>query len=170
MKKITCFIALLCAVGMLGVTSYDNPAIVKETPANGILIDTHVSQVPGSNPEPIFIAQQSDEPLEVTLFGVPVIGSGTPYRYTASVSGADETVNYKWYYRKDPTFIWVFHTDTDGSDHTHTFYNDSGNFPNQQIKVVATSNNESDFDIITVQVKACPDPNPPTPYPCLPRN
>lgn len=119
---------------------------------NGIVTDGTVSGDPDSNPDPIAVR---DLPLSVQVSGPHGVSDGQTAYFSASVSNAEGSVNYQWYYRQETYSSWIA-DGNNSSTYTHTFRSASGGeTAHSAVKVEVTSAGEAASDIHSVDVYGC---------------
>ncbi|NGP88617.1 S8 family serine peptidase [Fodinibius halophilus] len=120
---------------------------------NGIATDGYVSSDPDGTADPIVVADQ-DLPLSVNVSGPGYVNSGELGMFYSSVSNAEGSVSYQWYYRVSPTSPWVLDTGATSSSYARIFDNPGG-YEDQAVKVEVTSAGETASDVHSFIVLKC---------------
>jgi hypothetical protein len=99
-------------------------------------------------------AGTGDQPLSVSISGVPYVNDGQSATFSANVSDAEGPVSYQWYFRQESYVSWT--AVGTGSTYSRTFYSaPGGETAHSAVKVEVTSAGETASDIHSVDVYGC---------------
>lgn len=93
--------------------------------------------------------------LMVTISGPPYLNNGQSGYFSTSVSNADGSVSYQWYYRQETYSSWTA-GGSNSSTYTHTFIGaPGGQTAHSAVKVEISSAGETASEVFSVDVYGC---------------